>query len=179
MSKPYYAIDSLETERSVGFLIKRCAVLMTQIADREFAHQPVNLTQWQLLICLLKGTHRSPTEISEHLGHDMGALTRVADELERKGLVRRERSQEDRRAVQIAITPEGKRLALAGKRILMQLLNELLEPYSKSEVDALIAMLQGLRSHMESVIEAAQAAEAAVPRTARAARSKSARRSLE
>jgi DNA-binding MarR family transcriptional regulator len=176
MPTPYYSLDSLGAERSVGFLVKRCGTLMTQIADHKFAAEPINFTQWQLLMHLSGSGCLSPTELSEHLGHDMGALTRVVDELERNGLARRERSQEDRRAVQITITPEGKRLALAGKRLLVQTLNELLEPYAKAEIDALITILQGLRLRMEAVVDAARAAEAPLPKTSRAIRAKSARR---
>ena len=50
------------------------------------------------------------------MGHDIGALTRLVDELERAALMRRDRS---RHAVEIAITPEGRRLAHAGKRVLV------------------------------------------------------------
>ena len=80
-------------------------------------------------------------ELSAHLGHSMGALTRVVDDLEREGMVRRDRSKHDRRAVGIAITPEGRRVALAGKRLMVGLLNELVEPDSKLEIDTLISLL--------------------------------------
>jgi DNA-binding MarR family transcriptional regulator len=57
-------------------------------------------------------------------------------------MVSRHRCQHDRRVVQIAITPEGRRLARAGRRIMVELQNELVAPYSKREVDTLIALLQ-------------------------------------
>lgn len=159
MPEPYYTLESLEAHTSFGFLIKRCGVLMTQIAERRFESQPVSFTQWMILIWLTQRPQVSPTELSTHLGHDMGALTRVVDELERTALVRRERSQQDRRAVQIAITPEGRRLAQAGKRVMVGLLNELVEPYSRSETDALISLLQRLLSRMQEVASPATPAE--------------------
>jgi hypothetical protein len=42
--------------------------------------------------------------------------------------------------VGIIITPEGRRVALAGKRLMVGLLNELVEPYSKGEADTLISL---------------------------------------
>jgi DNA-binding MarR family transcriptional regulator len=179
MVESYYATDNLEPDRSIGFLIKRCGVLMTQIADRGFAAEPFNLLQWQLLICLLNSSHLTPTELSDQLGHDMGALTRVVDELERNGLARRKRSQHDRRAVQIAVTAEGKRQAEAGKRILVPILNGLLEPYSKAQVDALISLLQGLLSRMELALQAPRSGQTAAPKTSRAMRRKSAATSAD
>lgn len=142
MPEAFYTLESLEADNSVGFLIKRCGIVMTQIAERRFESQRISFTQWMVLIWLAQRPHASPTELSAHLGHDMGALTRVVDELEREGMVRRDRSEHDRRAVQIAITSEGRRVALAGKRLMVDLLNELVAPYSKVEVDTLISLLQ-------------------------------------
>jgi len=156
MSPPYYTAESLESQNSIGFLVKRCGIVMTQVAERAFESHPVfshsmTFTQWTVLAQLSERSSASPTEISNHMGHDMGALTRLVDTLECEGLIRRERSKEDRRAVQIAITPEGLRAARAGKRLLVDLLNELVAPYSKAEVDALISVLQRLLSRMQSL----------------------------
>jgi len=161
----YYAVESLEPDRSVGFLIKRCGVLMNQIAERSFGSQPISFTQWTVLMTLTQCTHTSPTELSTHMGHDMGALTRLVDELQREGLVRRERSEHDRRAVEIAITAEGRRVANAAKRIVVDLLNQLVEPYSREEVDALIVLLQKILARMQS-LEASQS-QVAVPSVVR------------
>jgi DNA-binding MarR family transcriptional regulator len=144
MPESFYSLESLDANNSVGFLVKRCGIVMMQVAERRFESQQTSFTQWMTLTWLTQRPHASPTELSTHLGHDMGALTRVVDELEREGLVRRDRSKHDRRAVEIAITPEGRRVALAGKRFMVDLLNELVEPYSKAEVDTLISLLQRL-----------------------------------
>ena len=149
MGKPYYTLEKMSPERSIGYLIKRCGVLMTQIGERRFNSQPISFFQWMILIRLTICAHASPTELSDHLGYDMGALTRVVDELEKRELVRRERSREDRRAVQIALTPEGRRLANVGARVVIELLNELVEPFSIAEIDALIANLQKLLVRMQ------------------------------
>lgn len=145
----YYTLESFKPETSVGFLIKRCGALMSQIAERQFRSLPISFTQWTILIRLAQLPHASPTELSAYTGHDMGALTRVVDELERNALVHRERGQQDRRAVQIAITPEGRRLAQAGKRAIVGLLNNILEPYSKADIDALISLLQRFLAQMQ------------------------------
>jgi DNA-binding MarR family transcriptional regulator len=163
MTEPYYRLETLEPERSVGFLIKRCGVLMMQIAERRFESQEISFNQWVILIRLTVSSHASPTELSEFMGHDMGALTRLVDELEHKGLVRRERSQHDRRAVEITLTPEGRRLAYAGKRFVVELLNELVEPYSHAEIDLFISLLQRLLARMQEVAKPAAAATAEEP----------------
>lgn len=153
MVESFYTLESLEANHSVGFLTKRCGIVMTQIAERRFESQPISLTQWLVLIWLTQRPHASPTELSTHLGHDMGALTRVVDELQRAGMVRRDRAQHDRRAVEIAITAVGRRAALAGKRLMVELLNELVAPYSKAEVDTLISLLQRLLLRLQDAAQ--------------------------
>jgi hypothetical protein len=81
----------------------------------------------------------------------MGALTRIVDDLQKKQLVNRERSEHDRRAVHIALTPEGRRLAFSVKAAVVILANKLVEPYTKAETDTLISLLQRLLQHMEGV----------------------------
>jgi DNA-binding MarR family transcriptional regulator len=151
MPESYYTVENLEPASSVGFLIKRCGVLMTQIAERSFESQPISFTQWVVLMTLSARAHASPTELSMHMGYDMGALTRVVDELQRDGLVRRDRSERDRRAVEIAITPEGRRVSNAGKRVVVDLLNQLVGPYSVQEVEALIVLLQRFLAQMQTL----------------------------
>src|SRR5262249_41437816 len=93
----------------------------------------------------------SPTSLSEYLGHDIGALTRVVDELERLGFVQRGRSREDRRAVEIAITPDGRDTAEAGKRVVVELLNRLVEPDKPAEIDSFIRQLQRFLLQMQEI----------------------------
>lgn len=152
MRQPYYTLDSLDADKSVGYLMKRCGVLLTQIAERRFESLPVTFTQWVVLIHLAQQEHVSATQLSAHLGHDMGALTRVVDELERRGFARRERSRRDRRAVEIAITPAGRREAQSAKRVVVELLNRLVEPFTDQEIDTLLALLQRLHGHLQEAL---------------------------
>jgi DNA-binding MarR family transcriptional regulator len=151
MSEPFYTLESLEPNNSVGFLIKRCGIVMTQIAERRFESQAISFTQCLTLIWLTQRAHASPTELSLHLGYDLGSLTRLVDDLERVGRVRRDRSRDDRRVVRIAITPLGRRVAQAGKRLMVELLNELAAPYDRAEVDTLISLLQRLLSRLQDL----------------------------
>lgn len=163
MPEKYYIPESFKPETSVGFLIKRCGAMMSQIAERRFESLPISFTQWTILVRLAQVPHASPTDLSLYTGHDMGALTRVVDELERGALVHRARSQQDRRAVEIAITPEGRRLVQVGKRIIVDLLNGLLESYSRADVDAFIALLQRF------LVQCSKPQEALPPRRTRVA----------
>jgi DNA-binding MarR family transcriptional regulator len=149
MHKPYYTLATLEANNSVGYLLKRCGVVMTAVAERRFEALPVSFTQWFVLAHLGRQATISATQLSAELGHDMGALTRVVDALVRRGLARRERSSRDRRAIEIAITPAGRRQAQQGRRVILELLNRLVEPLTEPEIDTLIDLLQRLLGQLQ------------------------------
>ena len=176
MRKPYYTVATLARENSIGYLVKRCGVLMTALAERRFEKtSDVTFTQWMALMSLSgQETCVSATRLSKDVGHDMGALTRLVDELERRGLVRRDRSRKDRRSVEIAITPAGRRVAEDTKRLIVELLNGLAESFSEQELDALVSLLHRLWQHLER----AAATESPEAPTRAAAVSRAPRRSL-
>jgi DNA-binding MarR family transcriptional regulator len=165
MRGPYYNAESLKPDTSIGFLLKHSGVLMTQVAARRFESTAITFTEWLVLMHADSRPHITATQLSEHLGHDMGALTRVVDGLVRRRLVQRERSQRDRRVVEIAVTAAGRRQAQLGKRIVAELLNQLVEPFGNAEIETLIGLLQRLMAHL-------QAAAAAPPAATRRSRRK-------
>jgi DNA-binding MarR family transcriptional regulator len=166
MARPYYSVETLEAGNSLGYLVKRCGGLMTQLAERRFESTSVSFTQWIALMRLCgRAEPISATQLSRELCHDMGALTRVVDELERRGLVRRERSRRDRRAVELAITAAGRREAESGKRVIVDLMNELAEHYSTTELNALVGLLQRMMTVLQSAADASESSPVTAVRT--------------
>ena len=151
--QPYYTVESLEPMRSFGFLIKRCGTLMSLLAESRFESESISFTQWIVLMKLRFLPHLSATQLSEEIGHDMGALTRLVDSLERSGFVSRVRSQQDRRAVEITLTPEGRREVEGSIHILVDALNELAEPFSNNEIDTLISLLQRMLGCLQERVD--------------------------
>jgi DNA-binding MarR family transcriptional regulator len=166
MAKPYYSVETLEAGNSIGYLVKRCGGLMTQLAERRFESTSVSFTQWIALMRLCgRAEPISATQLSQELCHDMGALTRVVDELERRGLVRRERSRRDRRAVELAITAAGRRETETGKRVIVELMNELAEHFSATELNALVGLLQRMLAVLQSAADASESSPVPAVRT--------------
>jgi DNA-binding MarR family transcriptional regulator len=176
MPQPFYTIDTLEAGKSVGFLIKRCGGLMSQIAERRFAAEKVSFTQWMVLANLGRFEHLTATALSAETCHDMGALTRIVDDLAQAGLVRRERSERDRRVVEITLTTEGRRQLQAGKRLVVELLNSLVAPFSRPEIETLIVLLQRMMGRLQEVEGASSTPQPQEPpRTRRGAQQDAAR----
>jgi DNA-binding MarR family transcriptional regulator len=149
MAEPFYTVDTIEAPSSIGFLVKRCGGLMSQLAERHFASEQVSFTQWMVIATLGRYERLTATALSEETCYDSGALTRMVDDLEEEGLVRRERTERDRRVVEIALTPQGRKYLQTGKRLVVELLNSLAEPFSRQELETLIALLQRLMTRLQ------------------------------
>ncbi|MGH8202740.1 MAG: MarR family winged helix-turn-helix transcriptional regulator [Steroidobacteraceae bacterium] len=183
MTEPFYTVDTLEAPTSIGFLVKRCGGLMSQLAERRFATEQISFTQWMVIANLGRFERLTATALSDETCHDMGALTRIVDDLEAEGLVRRERTERDRRVVEIALTPQGRRYLQTGKRLVVELLNSLVAPFSRDELETLIALMQRLMGRMQETEPTTSAPQPQQPSGSRArpasntARPRQARRS--
>lgn len=69
-------------------------------------------------------------------------MTRMIDRLEAKGFIRRVRSAEDRRAVNLELTAEGKAVFPKLRVSVVGVLNRLLRGFTKSEARQLEGFLQ-------------------------------------
>ena len=163
MPKQHHKADTLcDPDKSVAFLIRRCGAVMALVAEREFAARSLSFMQWFILVRLNRNESMSPTQLSEDIGHDMGGLTRIVDVLNRNGLVHRRRSTQNRRVVEISISPEGRREAEQGRALLVDLLNEIFEPFSTGEIDVLVELLQRLLLRLEIASRSSHAAKSVV-----------------
>ena len=106
--------------------------------------QPLELTamQWEPLILLWMGRADTVAALARECHMDCGAMTRMLDRLEQKQLVQRQRSDTDRRVVNLALTPKGVEAAAAIPPVLREELARHLRDFSEQETELLIRMLE-------------------------------------
>jgi DNA-binding MarR family transcriptional regulator len=95
-----------------------------------------------VLVALANDAADTASSICTVLSHDPGAMTRKIDALEKRGLVRRVRSAEDRRAIKVELTSEGRKLYPRILAAAVAISNEFLEGFTKPEVRSLEATLK-------------------------------------
>jgi DNA-binding MarR family transcriptional regulator len=94
------AIDSLvQTSFTVVAILSRVA-----------AEHDLSLTQLRVL-AILRDRTPTMTELAAHLGLERSSVSGLVDRGVRRGIVRRDTSSDDGRAVRVGLTPRGKRLA--------------------------------------------------------------------
>ncbi|MGI4858907.1 MAG: MarR family winged helix-turn-helix transcriptional regulator [Janthinobacterium lividum] len=104
---------------------------------------PLDLTaaQWGVVVSLAEGIASTPAELSRMLDYDPGAMTRLIDRLEKKEVVRRTRSTDDRRSVSLELTDRGRLLYPEILPVIVGVYNELLAGFTKDDADQLEGLL--------------------------------------
>lgn len=142
-TKPaFYDGADYKIDDSIGYLMRQIVGLTSTIIDERMAQHDLTDAQWKPLLMLSQGQCRTAAELARRSCVDTGAVTRLLDRVEAKGLVRRSRSQEDRRVVNLELTEEGKEAAAVVPHVLAEVLNTTLAGFSESEALQFKALLQ-------------------------------------
>ncbi|MGY4828392.1 MarR family winged helix-turn-helix transcriptional regulator [Sphaerotilaceae bacterium SBD11-9] len=159
MSRPlppadFYRPNEYSADESVGYLLRRLLNSMKQETDKRLEPHGLTNAQWEPLYKLRKCMASTVAELARELQTDPGATTRLLDRLEAKGLCKRVRSTEDRRVVNLELTPEGEAAADMIPGALVEVMNAHLAGFSKTEWQALTGYLRRMVANGESMREA-------------------------
>lgn len=145
----FYRASGYCADDSVGYLMRRVLNSLAQAADGRLEGDDVTHIQWGPLFMLRNARASTVAELARELQTDAGAMTRLLDRLEAKGLCRRQRSTEDRRIVRIELTPAGEEVAARVPAVLAQVMNEMLAGFSRAEWETLKLLLQRMLDNAE------------------------------
>jgi DNA-binding MarR family transcriptional regulator len=126
-----------------------------QIAfTRLFREHGITSQQYNVLRILRGAGEPLPIlEIGDRMVTVVPAITGLIDRLEKQGLVRRTRSEEDRRVVSVTILGKGLQLVGDLDKPLAKLNKQLLDHMEEGELKNLIALLEKMRAHCPSCQE--------------------------
>lgn len=111
-----------------------------------FTKEGVRLTvpQATVLFLLQEREGRMMSEMGQILGVDNSAMTGLIDRLEKAGFVRREAKREDRRALLIRITPEGRGEAARAAGVIRGVNEEIKAGFETDQIEAFRKVLGGI-----------------------------------
>ena len=151
----FYSPESLQPETSVGLLMKRVMQSVLLQIDRRLLQHDLTHAQWLPLYHLAKGGCDTMAALARDQALDPGAVTRALDRLEAKGLLRRERSLEDRRVVKLALTDAGREVSRHVPAVLSEVLNAHLAGFSEAEWQLLLGLLQRMVANGDALRDGA------------------------
>lgn len=92
---------------SVGYLMNYAARAIARSHAERLASYGAHLGQWSVLMFLWSRDGQTQTELSRGVVIENSTMVRTLDRMERDGLVRRVRSDKDRRRINIFLTDKG------------------------------------------------------------------------
>jgi DNA-binding MarR family transcriptional regulator len=134
---------------AVGYLMGRARASLLSALDAHLERFGLSGMQFAVLKHLSEGSARTAAELCRFMQYDTGAMTRILDRLEERGLVSRERSRKDRRAVVLKLAPGGRAQLPRFASVASGVLEAHLAGFSAAEV-------QALKSYLGRMIENGQ-----------------------
>jgi DNA-binding MarR family transcriptional regulator len=137
-----YDPATFDIRKAVPPMLGRVRAVFLSALEERLAPFDIKPADYIVLASLANDVADTASTVCSLLVHDPGAMTRKIDALEQRGLLRRVRSAEDRRAIKLELTPEGKRVFPKMLAAAVGVANDFLGGFSKSEVRQFEDMLQ-------------------------------------
>ena len=147
----FYDAPTLRPQTRVGLLMKRVIQSLHCQIDRRLLPHGLTHAQWLPLHRIAQGECDTVAALARDQSLDPGVMTRALDRLEAKGLVRRERSQQDRRVVRLLLTDAGRAVSQHVPAALAEVLKANLVGFDGAERQQLINLLQRMVSNGEAL----------------------------
>ena len=134
-------------------IAEEVSVLMPVIARRILMgfFQTINITQTQIFT-IMTLSEKAPcqlNELSQKLGIAAPTTTGIVSRLERSGYVRRTHDKNDRRVVNVGLTPKGKRIAKKLKTTIKRKWEVLLAKLPKKDQANYVRILRKIQRSMQ------------------------------
>lgn len=132
----------------------RASRALVAIAARSMAGiGDITLVQYRALVVIAQRGPQRAGDLADALGIQPSTLTRLADRLEQKGLIGRHASPTSRRAIEIDLSPAGRRLLA---QVARRRTKELTKVLSAVRPEQQQAILEGLEAFAEAAGELAE-----------------------
>lgn len=119
-----------------------------RVAALDIARSPLDRSGYLLLVLLETEGEQTMSQLAAAFDLDASTVTRQVAPLERRGFVVRTRSDADRRATLVAITPEGRQERETVREARVAHMRAQLTGWDESKVGQLASMLEDLNSRL-------------------------------
>jgi DNA-binding MarR family transcriptional regulator len=156
----FYRGDAYRIEESIGYLLRIALSRLKRDAEIELQAQGTTSEQALPLLAVSQGLCNTGADLARLYDMDPGAVTRMLDRIEAKGLIERVRRSDDRRVVELKLTVAGAALAARIPQVLSDTLNRVLRGFTRNEVETLKDMLRRVAMNTRTGTEAPARVEA-------------------
>ena len=133
------------------YLLNRAGQRIATAFDGEMRPLGASLQIWRVLAALREKDGRRMGDLSQTTSIEVSTLTRLVDNMEKKGLVARRRDEADARVVALHATAAGKRLTKRILPIAERYETVALEGFTMREAEVLRSALRRLYANMDAL----------------------------
>jgi DNA-binding MarR family transcriptional regulator len=139
---------AFDIRSSLGYLLTHVRQEWIDAIEKEL--KPFDLSAAQYIVILNVGSGRAQTPIAlcRTLQYDTGAMTRLIDRVEAKGLIKRVAHDADRRCVALEMTAAGSELYPKLVEIVKEMNRRATKGLTREEIDQLEALLRRVAANV-------------------------------
>ena len=100
-------MEQMQLEECVNYLLTTAQHSVFLKMTEKLSVFDLTPVQYAVLYCLWENNKKSPKEIAERLKLENSTISGILERMEKKGLIKRMISKEDRRFIQIMLTEKG------------------------------------------------------------------------
>lgn len=146
-----YDGNHYDATESLGHQMFKLMLATRRELEARMAEHGLTDAQWKPLWILKCRTTATAIELAREIDMDAGAVTRLVDRLEAKGLVERVRSESDRRVVHLRLTAAGVKASEQVPHVLAGLNNDLLRGFTEGEWKQLRALIARMSANCNAL----------------------------
>ena len=128
-------------QNTPGFMIRLVQLKFFNGFYEQFAEMGLSPASYAILALIRDNPGVPPSSVASLLRLKLPNLIKMLNELESSGVIKRNRSKADRRAVELALTPKGTKLIQEAAGITEPYNRRMLAPLSEAEQGTLIELL--------------------------------------
>ncbi len=141
----------LSNRLQVGFLLSDTARILRRIIDKRARSIGMSRAQWAVLSRVSRNEGLRQVDLAAEMEMEPISVARIIDKLQAAGLVERRPDPDDRRAYRLHLLPAAGPVLEQVRAIGSSVLEPVLADFKPSEVDALVATLEGIRANLLSL----------------------------
>lgn len=128
----------------INLLMTRAQQVVHQQFRTRLSALGVTPVQYAVMSALWKEDNLTPSQIAAAISLDSSTVTGILDRLENKNLLKRMPDPNDRRALRVVLTEEGRALEKPLMQVIVECNETVMEVFTKEEQETLVRLLQRL-----------------------------------
>jgi MarR family transcriptional regulator, organic hydroperoxide resistance regulator len=142
--------QKFDLHETLAFVVNSTGRTLNNKLSRAFAKAGFDITveQWEILVVLWKRDGQCQHELATFCSKDRPSVTRILDNMEKRELVTRTSSKEDRRNKHINLTAKGKELHDPLMKIANHFGKSFVKGIDEKEIEAAKALLKKIQANL-------------------------------